>query len=120
RPGLAWRPAGAQLVSVPQAPSSSPVIAADMPAEASSLTLREVPWGRAFELSPAQMNDRRVGRLSILERSFHPRDPENDETPPLAPGTPIRVRLWSNLPNDLEGVSFVLAHRIARPSVPEE
>ena len=117
---IAESTSGGEAVVVPASPSASGTIVSDTPVEASSVELREVRWGRWFELTPAQMSERGLGRVSIVERSWHPRDPENDPTPPLAPDTPIRIRLWSNLPNDLEGVSFVVAHTVARPSVSDE
>lgn len=45
-------------------------------------------------------------------------DPEQGN--PLRRGARIRIRLWSDLPNDLEGVTFVVRHSRARPSVSDE
>mgnify|MGYP000146466911 CR=1 FL=1 len=39
---------------------------------------------------------------------------------PYAPGTPIRIRFWSTVPNLLEGVTFVVRHFGFVPSVSDE
>lgn len=87
---------------------------------ASGLELSSVSWSGELMLSTYDMRTRGLGRVRIGSASWTPRDPEHDATPPLAAGTPIRIRLWSNLPNDLEGVFFVIAHGVNRPSVPDD
>lgn len=84
-----------------------------------SLELSAVPWTGPYELGRRQMRDRGVGIVRIGSASWSQDDPE-DATPPIAEGTPLRIRLWSNLPNDLEGVTFVVAQTIQQPSVPDE
>jgi len=40
-----------------------------------------------------------------------------DDPAPLRAGADIRIRLWSEVPNDLEGVFFFFRHSVLRPSV---
>lgn len=54
-------------------------------------------------------------RIAITGWATETSDP--DRPPTLQPGARLRVRLWFPEPNDLEGVLFVVEHRVASPNV---
>ncbi|AKF03244.1 YXWGXW repeat-containing protein [Sandaracinus amylolyticus] len=105
------------VVAVPQEPTSGgPTEAIHTP----GLELRVIEWTAPHPLSAIELQQLGVGRIEVVREWWWPHDPERDPAPALAAGTPIRIRVWSDLPNDLEGATFVLVHWIAQPNVPEE
>ena len=79
------------------------------------LQLERVAWERP---SPAAMLRAQIGVTPELRVSWTNQDPDADA--PLAPGTPIVVRVWSTTPNLLESLTFVVSHYQAFASVPDE
>lgn len=111
---------GAVIADVPRAEAEVAIGVPEGEAHTVSLELREVALPERIDLSFPEMRERHVGVIRMGNHVWSARDPENDPSPPLAEGTPMRIRFWSNAPNVLEGVTFVIAHLVQRPSVPDE
>ena len=67
---------------------------------------------RLVEVAPRELAcpSSSLGRIHIASRSYEVRHSTYDSG---APNAPFRIVLWSDAPNDLEGVTFVLEQRAA-------
>ena len=82
----------------------------------STLKLVSVSWTDL--MSTESMYQQGLGMTGWGTQEWANRDP--DQGAPLVEGTTIRVRLWSEVPNPLEGVTFVVRQQVFTSSIPEE
>jgi len=114
----------AELATAPSLPGAGTTPAATVPAggagtPSGTITV-DTPAVRLVEPAPDEVTEtirRHAGlwRIAITGWATETSDP--DRPPTLQPGARLRVRLWFPEPNDLEGVLFVVEHRVASPNV---
>ena len=94
-------------------------VAVDGGAARGAVELQRVRWEGDWRLSLETLQQRGLGRTRSLSHTWTIEgDPE--APPPLEAGAHVRIRVWAERPNLLEGVTFLVLHRVADPSVSDE
>ncbi len=102
------------------------VVHTEVPPEGAIGETLEATARASLELRAVPRFSGGVGRNHLFQhqlgRVHLHQDWENDSLgpAPYAPGTPIRIRFWSTVPNLLEGVTFVVRHFGFVPTVSDE
>jgi len=87
-------------------------------AEASAPSLTPAPWPHGdARLYGSDIAGTGIGRIDVSSWSWSP--PEVGVAATQV-GTDFTIRIWSDLPNDLEDVTFVVEHGFWRPNVSDE
>jgi hypothetical protein len=103
-------PAGSGVGTPEPASSDAPPVALPR--------LERVEWSGAFHLDGEALQTRGVGELDVVRRTWG--TVGDDYRAELRAGARILVQIWSEAPNDLEGVTFVVHHYDLRPSTSDE
>ena len=104
------------------APPSAPAVAVDAPPAPTAVGLEPTAYHSTWsiELGPEWMERNGLGYQSLYRAEWVQRARSLPLTPPLPAGAEIRIRIWSEEPNLLEGVLFVVHHEARQPNVSDE
>lgn len=115
-PRVEGRPVGTPTTPPEETPPDAAFEPAAPVATPSSLVLQPVEWEVGGRIDAQSLHARGLG-VARVSAQWHPRELE---PPLLEAGQPIRVRVYSTIPNPLEGVTFVIVQSNRRPNVSEE
>ena len=115
--------AGGSALTVAAPPGGSPTATAEpRPVEPAVVGLEPTAYRSTWSIDlGAEWMERNGLGYQLLHRAEWGQSARSlPLTPPLRPGAEIRIRIWSEEPNLLEGTLFVVHHEARQPNVSDE